>query len=103
MYNFDPGYLGNMQTQNSTRSLMFDFFADICFSLLLAAVFNQGRKFSSNFFLYLEINKMSTNIIFTVPGRTTNYMPIDVNAPKEVILEKYARLVFLVIFGPNKK
>lgn len=41
---------------------------------------------------------MSTNIIFTVPGRTTNYMPIDVNAPKEVILEKYARLLINYLF-----
>lgn len=44
---------------------------------------------------------MSTNIIFTVPGRTTNYMPIDVNAPKEVILEKYARLVYFLSFFFN--
>ncbi|CAF0828271.1 unnamed protein product [Brachionus calyciflorus] len=34
---------------------------------------------------------MSTNIIFTVPGRTANYMPVDVNTSKEVLLEKYAR------------
>ena len=35
---------------------------------------------------------MSANIIFNVPGHTTNYMPISLNASKEEILDKYARL-----------
>ena len=40
---------------------------------------------------------MSTNIVFTVPGRNHNYMPIDINASKEEILEKYARLISILI------
>ncbi len=36
---------------------------------------------------------MSTNLIFKVPGRTTNYMPVNINASKNEILEKYARYV----------
>jgi hypothetical protein len=41
---------------------------------------------------------MSTNIVFTVPGRNQNYMPIDINTTKEDILEKYARYYLLNFF-----
>ena len=34
---------------------------------------------------------MSSNLIFKAPGRTTTYMPIDVNMPREEIFQKYAR------------
>lgn len=37
---------------------------------------------------------MSSNILFKTPGRNTNYMPIDINASKEEILELYARQSF---------
>lgn len=37
---------------------------------------------------------MSSNLIFRVPGRTQNYMPLDVNTPKGDIMEKYARSSF---------
>lgn len=37
---------------------------------------------------------MSSNIVFTTPGRNTTYMPIDLNATKEDIFEKYARQSF---------
>ncbi len=40
-----------------------------------------------------QLRKMSTNLIFKVPGRTTNYMPVNINASKNEILEKYARYV----------
>lgn len=36
----------------------------------------------------------STNIIFNVPGRNSTYMPIDINMPKDKLLEKYARFAF---------
>jgi hypothetical protein len=42
---------------------------------------------------------MSANIVFNVPGRTKKYMPIDVNTPKEEILEKYARFLFNFVFS----
>jgi hypothetical protein len=41
---------------------------------------------------------MSANIVFNVPGRSKKYMPIDINTPKEEILEKYARYIFIIIF-----
>lgn len=37
---------------------------------------------------------MSSNLIFRVPGRTQNYMPVDINSSKDEILEKYARASF---------
>lgn len=37
---------------------------------------------------------MSSNLIFKVPGRTTNYMPINVNTSRGEIMEKYARSSF---------
>lgn len=37
---------------------------------------------------------MSSNLIFRVPGRTTNYLPIDINASRNEIMEKYARASF---------
>lgn len=40
---------------------------------------------------------MSSNIIFKAPGRTTTYMPIDVNTPKDEIYTRYARLVFYLL------
>lgn len=40
---------------------------------------------------------MSSNLIFKVPGRTTNYMPVNINASKNEILEKYARRSFSTV------
>ena len=44
---------------------------------------------------------MSTNIVFTVPGRNQNYLPIDINTTKEDILEKYARWLNFLMFKKN--
>jgi hypothetical protein len=34
------------------------------------------------------------HLIFNVPGRTSTYMPVDVNMPKEQLLQKYTRCSF---------
>lgn len=37
---------------------------------------------------------MSTNIVFNETGRSSTYMPVDINISKEKLLEKYKRYHF---------